>query len=1284
MDMTEAETPTCGDGDVTVDLSKRINMDLRGYAMNDPSFQLHSIRHVFELFTKPNMLFEKVNATPENRRDSTTSVGKMWLRQEFPAQNFPTGYASHDRKADPTWGPDAMQGPNSRVIRHLMYDENKTPLVSVTRWLFLPRQTVINFIHYAPSFFNKDDRNGVIQGKVTFLNPWRFEGTTSDPRSPDSIKDRCVISEEQIAAGRTTFTGAVLQLDPLDQSFADQGTRFDWNQYFRVIELLAGTPEWLHGPFEGFQLPADGLLMWQEGDERKFIMELPVITPPQWNNAKNRVQTGRFEAILFAPDLLKVMLRLEALLRYLFPGAVVERMPKRDQHPHHAVMWHLKLTVGYLKDGGVPLIGKTWVRRNELQETSTMTIGVTAHHHASYSTKARVYIEGGQYSVAGTRYPFLPFVARVLFTEILQRIFSIDTRPEVLIHRVAGPPRYRGMPPPLVINKDFIIRQSAGCAGIIQYMSLGEFYRYSLTGDRPADLRLNAEHRRLAVMPRIWQESFATPGSEQARYRSPAWTADHEERYYVVQPPALSGFDRLPTGRFECVALQKVMDDFLITQDPKKALYCDPAFYDRLCEDILRGTNVTGENKFHTKVIRAPIEAGDPGKKVAFQTEIAVAKFPDKQALQTNDPEDTPAPGDVTATGQRVIPPAAAVPAVDLRPMRIHQRGSDRWQSDTDRVIEQQYHATGVRAPLPECYFENEERNARQKKRMDNRAGYWELVTADQLQRHAEPINAQPPGARYTTGWHIINDESKESVIFQLITNNLGQAVADGFEMPFVLADDQQEFYFEFGYREGRLLEDGTPEWPGLANGQRLLGFQQRTFARERQSCADLGEACNCVHCRTDFIDLDTVIQAVERRYVFVKVSVSADPDTQLLTLEQDPHRVIRTLKRDDSEVRGGFFRINTPIGSPRSVPASECSFVTATNQSSRGSEFTVGEAERDADGNVIQHFWHHGGRAKDPKQGQTRGVRYRKRRRAGHQKYCYSDQDGNPTGMAPARRRYCGAFEFDPSRPEKHQYRPPGTRDGKIKYVLPQAVIDDTELAFDSAPLPPERVTEVRRHANEAMTAEMNAQDGSDRRRVDLDGRRHFTERYSTREVMRARGQYSGYADGQRQNQTADRKTFLQSVCQAHERGNGLSARMAPELFGRAHYKKENWFCWDFNNVHPNGCRCRKCRDDERDGRPGHFWQQNGINCQRGGYQCVMRHICNFCVCPDKDEWTWLHTGDPMQSDDGYWVLKGCSQTERLVKGHLLRCCDDRTKCNGAFISHIWNPATNSGRALW
>ena len=860
MATTEADEPHCGDGAVTVEYGKRINMDLRGYALDEPSLQLHTLRHVFELFTKPNVLFEKVNATPENRRDATTRVGKMWLRQEFPAQNFPTGYATHDRKADPAWSQEAMQGPNQRVIRHLLHDDNNTPLVSVTRWLFIPRKTVINFIHYAPNFFNKDDRNGVIQGKVTFLNPWRFEGTSDDPRSPDSLKDRCVMSEEQIAAGRTTFTGAVLQLDPLDQSFADQCTRFDWNQYFRVIELLAGTPEWLHGPFEGYQLPADGLLMWEEGHDRKFIMELPVITPPHWNNAKNKVQTGRFEAILFAPDLLKVMLRLEALLRYLFPGAVVERFPKRDQHPHHTVMWHLKLTVGYLKDGGVPLIGKTWVRRNELQETSTMTIGVTAHHHASYSTRARVYLEGGQYSVEGTRYPFMPFVARVLFTEILQRIFSIDTRPEVLIHRVAGPPRYIGMSPPLVINTNFIIRQSVGCAGIVQYMSLGEFFRYALRGDQPSDLRLNAEHRRLAVMPQIWQESFVTPGSEQSHYRSAAWTEEHEARYYLVQPRALSGFNKLPNGRFECVVLQKFMDDFLINHDPKATLYCDPAFYDQLCEDILRGTNHTGENESRTKVIRAPPETGDPSKKVAFQPEIAVAKFPDKKELQTNDPDDTPAPGDVTATGQRVIPPAAAVPAVDLRPMRLHQRGSDRWQSDTDRVIEHQFHATGVRAPLPESYFVNDEKNAKQKKRMDNRAGYWEAVTAEQLRNHASPINAQPPGARYTTGWHIVNEESKESVIFQLITNNIGKAMEDAFPQPFLLADDQQEFYFEFGYREGHLLADGTPAWPGLAVGQRVLGFQQRTFARERQSCSDAGAACECVHCRTDFIDLDTCV----------------------------------------------------------------------------------------------------------------------------------------------------------------------------------------------------------------------------------------------------------------------------------------------------------------------------------------------------------------------------------------------------------------------------------------
>ena len=81
-------------------------------------------------------------------------------------------------------------------------------------------------------------------------------------------------------------------------------------------------------------------------------MELPIAAPPQWNSGAKKVQCGRFETVLFAPDMPRFMLRLECLLRYLFPGSVIERMPKRDERPHHAVMWRLKLTVGYLKQGG--------------------------------------------------------------------------------------------------------------------------------------------------------------------------------------------------------------------------------------------------------------------------------------------------------------------------------------------------------------------------------------------------------------------------------------------------------------------------------------------------------------------------------------------------------------------------------------------------------------------------------------------------------------------------------------------------------------------------------------------------------------------------------------------------------------------------------------------------------------------------------------------------------------------------------------------------------------------
>ena len=162
--------------------------------------------------------------------------------------------------------------------------------------------------------------------------------------------------------------------------------------------------------------------------------------------------------------------------------------------------------------------------------------------------------------------------------------------------------------------------------------------------------------------------------------------------------------------------------------------------------------------------------------------------------------------------------------------------------------------------------------------------------------------------------------------------------------------------------------------------------------------------------------------------------------------------------------------------------------------------------------------------------------------------------------------------------------------------------------MAFDTTSIPPHRVTEVREHANAVMSREMAMQDGDTSRRVDLDGRLPPKAKRSTREVARARGQNISYADGPRANQSGKDKPYLQSICQAHEPGNQLSGLHNPSAFWRCHYMQEHWLCWGFNNVHPSGCRCRKCSED------GGFFQGPPI-CQRDGYSCTLHHKCNFCV---------------------------------------------------------------------
>ena len=51
--------------------------------------------------------------------------------------------------------------------------------------------------------------------------------------------------------------------------------------------------------------------MFTETPDAAYVLEVPLASAPEWGRGKSRWQVGRFEAILFAPDM-KLMLRLEA------------------------------------------------------------------------------------------------------------------------------------------------------------------------------------------------------------------------------------------------------------------------------------------------------------------------------------------------------------------------------------------------------------------------------------------------------------------------------------------------------------------------------------------------------------------------------------------------------------------------------------------------------------------------------------------------------------------------------------------------------------------------------------------------------------------------------------------------------------------------------------------------------------------------------------------------------------------------------------------------------------
>ena len=104
---------------------------------------------------------------------------------------------------------------------------------------------------------------------------------------------------------------------------------------------------------------------------------------PEWGPGKSKRQVGRFEAILFAPDMIQLMLRLKAMLKTIFPGAVVRREPKRGKSPNHGVMWRLPVTVGYLKKAPQEATSRHLHLRMDHASSNRakLTIGVASEPH---------------------------------------------------------------------------------------------------------------------------------------------------------------------------------------------------------------------------------------------------------------------------------------------------------------------------------------------------------------------------------------------------------------------------------------------------------------------------------------------------------------------------------------------------------------------------------------------------------------------------------------------------------------------------------------------------------------------------------------------------------------------------------------------------------------------------------------------------------------------------------------------------------------------------------------
>ena len=96
-------------------------------------------------------------------------------------------------------------------------------------------------------------------------------------------------------------------------------------------------------------------------------------------------------------------------------------------------------------------------------------------------------------------------------------------------------------------------------AFVEDFLAIGPFLRYAMTGEEESDLRVDKPMRRFAVMPAIWQMAFMDPGSVDLVIRPGAWSFLIDSEYYPIEipPPTCAGVRPTAQGVVPCPVLRE-------------------------------------------------------------------------------------------------------------------------------------------------------------------------------------------------------------------------------------------------------------------------------------------------------------------------------------------------------------------------------------------------------------------------------------------------------------------------------------------------------------------------------------------------------------------------------------------------------------------------------------------------------------------------------------------------------------------------------------------------------